>query len=175
MGMALSAGAPLRGVQIVLDGADDAAWQTLLRPADPETCVREAILAALAGAGLGAAETEVSVTLADDAAVRELNREWRGKDKPTNILSFPMVQLAPGERPGPLLGDLVLARETLEREAASERKSALDHFRHLLVHGTLHLAGFDHETDEEAERMEALEIEILRGLGIADPYAEADD
>ncbi|MBB3952230.1 rRNA maturation RNase YbeY [Aureimonas jatrophae] len=173
--MALSAGAPPGGVEIVLDGADDAAWQTLLLPADPEACVREAILAALAGAGLGAAETEVSVTLADDATVRELNREWRGKDKPTNILSFPMVQLAPGERPGPLLGDLVLARETLEREAASERKSALDHFRHLLVHGTLHLTGFDHETDEEAERMEALEIEILRGLGIADPYAEADD
>ncbi|WP_062014646.1 rRNA maturation RNase YbeY [Aureimonas sp. AU4] len=172
MGAAAPAEAAPNGVDIVLDGADDPAWRALLSPADPETCVREAILAALAGAGHAAARTEVSVTLAEDAAVRELNREWRGKDKPTNILSFPMVQLAPGDSLGPLLGDLVLARETLEREATVERKTALDHFRHLLVHGTLHLAGFDHETDEEAERMEALEIEILRGLGISDPYAE---
>lgn len=160
------------GVAILLDGDDDAHWRMLLSPAEPETLVRDAILAALAGADLSSLETEVSVTLADDAAVRELNREWRGKDKPTNILSFPMVQLRPGDRPGPLLGDLIVARETLEREAVAEGKSAPDHFRHLLVHGTLHLVGFDHETDADADAMEALEVRVLAGLGIADPYTE---
>ncbi len=158
----------------ILLSVEDEAWETLLsRPA--EDLVREAVFAAAAGAGLAPdVETEVSVTLSDDEDVRALNAEWRAKDKPTNILSFPMMPLRPGDAPGPLLGDLILARQTLEREALDEGKTPDDHFRHLLVHGVLHLLGHDHETDEDADDMEALEVEILAGLGIADPYADAE-
>ncbi|WP_416356685.1 rRNA maturation RNase YbeY [Aureimonas phyllosphaerae] len=168
-----SSAAARTGPRILLSVEDDA-WGTLLsRPA--EELVREAVFAAAAGAGLRpAVETEVSVTLSDDEDVRALNAEWRGKDKPTNILSFPMMPLRPGDAPGPMLGDLILARQTLEREARDEAKSPDDHFLHLLVHGVLHLLGYDHESEPEAEEMEALEIAILAGLGIADPYADAD-
>lgn len=117
---------------------------------------------------------EWSVVLSDDARVRVLNREWRGKDTPTNVLSFPGAE-ADEEEPGPLLGDVVVAYETTAREALDEGKRFEDHLAHLLVHGLLHLFGFDHETDEEAEEMEALEVEILAGLGVADPYGEAID
>lgn len=117
---------------------------------------------------------EWSVVLSDDARVRVLNRDWRGKDTPTNVLSFPGAD-ADEEEPGPLLGDVVVAYETTAREALDEGKPFEDHFAHLLVHGLLHLFGFDHETDEEAEEMEALEVEILAGLGVADPYGEAID
>ncbi|WP_336489129.1 rRNA maturation RNase YbeY [Methylobacterium nigriterrae] len=115
---------------------------------------------------------EVSVLLTDDAAVRELNRTWRGKDRPTNVLSFP----APGQPahagvPVPL-GDVVLAYDTMLRESAEQSKPLADHLAHLLVHGTLHLLGQDHETGEaEADAMEALEIAALRTLGVPDPYA----
>ncbi len=116
-------------------------------------------------------DAELSLVLTDDARIRVLNRDWRDKDKPTNVLSFPAAD-ADAEDPGPLLGDVVVAHETTTREAAEEGKTFEDHFTHLLVHGLLHLFGFDHESDEEAEEMEALETEILAGLGIADPYAE---
>ena len=116
-------------------------------------------------------EAELSLVLTDDARIRVLNRDWRGFDKPTNVLSFPAAD-ADEDDPGPLLGDVIVAHETMAREAAAEGKSFDDHFAHLLVHGLLHLFGFDHETDEEAEEMEALETEILAGLGVADPYAE---
>lgn len=112
---------------------------------------------------------EWSLVLTDDARIRVLNRDWRGFDKPTNVLSFPAAD-ADEEDPGPLLGDVIVARETAAREAEEEGKSFDDHVAHLLVHGLLHLFGFDHETDAEAEEMEALEVEILAGLGIADPY-----
>ncbi|WP_082659528.1 rRNA maturation RNase YbeY [Aureimonas sp. AU40] len=149
-------------------------WRAILK-GDPEPLVREAVDAVARDQGFAAdLDTEVSVTLTDDAEVREVNREWRGKDKPTNVLSFPMSDLSPGDAPGPLLGDLVLAAETCEREAAEEGKSAADHVRHLLVHGMLHLLGFDHETDEDAEDMESAEIRILAGLGIPDPYGDAE-
>jgi probable rRNA maturation factor len=115
---------------------------------------------------------ELSLLLTDDAHVRVLNRQWRGQDKPTNVLSFPSAD--DGDEPGPLLGDVVVAHETTAREAAAEGKSFDDHLAHLLVHGLLHLFGFDHETDEEAEEMEALETEILVGLGISDPYADTE-
>jgi probable rRNA maturation factor len=117
-------------------------------------------------------DAELSLVLTDDARIRVLNRDWRDKDKPTNVLSFPAAD-ADDEDPGPLLGDVVVAHETTAREAAEEGKSFEDHLIHLLVHGLLHLFGFDHEDDEEAEEMEALETEILAGLGIADPYAES--
>lgn len=113
-------------------------------------------------------DCEMSIVLADDAFVRELNRDYRHIDKPTNVLSFPAED---DDATGPrLLGDVVLAFETLLREAADEGKSALDHLAHLVVHGTLHLLGYDHEEAQEAEEMEALERKILAGLGIADPY-----
>ncbi len=112
----------------------------------------------------------VSLCLADDAALRALNLRWRGVDKPTNVLSFPS---APPGRPGDTtaLGDIALAYETLAREAEDLGVPLADHYRHLLAHGFLHLVGYDHETDREAERMEALETRILARLGVADPYA----
>lgn len=115
------------------------------------------------------AHGEVSVALSSDAAMRELNARFRGFDKPTNVLSFPV---APGQAmtsAGPS-GDIVIAYETLMREAAGEGKDPLHHLAHLTVHGLLHLAGYDHGDDDEAERMEALERRILADLGIHDPY-----
>jgi probable rRNA maturation factor len=106
----------------------------------------------------------LNVALADDKGVRALNKRDRRKDKPTNVLSYPS-----GERA--FLGDIVLARQTVWREAREQKKSAADHVAHLVVHGTLHLLGHDHETGEaDAERMEALERRILKRLGVADPY-----
>jgi probable rRNA maturation factor len=112
---------------------------------------------------------DVSLCLADDAALRALNLNWRGIDKPTNVLSFPAAPGRPGE--ATTLGDIALAYETLAREAEDLSVSLADHYRHLLVHGFLHLIGYDHEKDAEAERMEALETSILARLGVSDPYA----
>lgn len=124
--------------------------------------------ARMAGVGLmkGA---EVSVMLSDDARVREVNRAWRTIDKPTNVLSFPAAE-AGKVTSAPFLGDIILAFETVEREAADEGKPFADHVAHLIVHGFLHLIGYDHATDEDAERMEALEVRVLAELGITDPY-----
>jgi probable rRNA maturation factor len=112
----------------------------------------------------------VSLCLADDAALRELNLRWRGLDKPTNVLSFPS---APAGRlvDATTLGDIALAYETLAREAENLGVPLADHYRHLIAHGFLHLIGYDHETDAEAGRMEALETKILARLGVGDPYA----
>jgi probable rRNA maturation factor len=113
---------------------------------------------------------DVSLCLADDAALRALNLRWRGLDKPTNVLSFPS---APPGRLGDAtaLGDIALAYETLAREAEDLGVPLADRYRHLLAHGFLHLIGYDHETDAEAERMEALETKILTRLGVGDSYA----
>ena len=115
---------------------------------------------------------EVALVLVDDERMRAINKEWREKDKPTNVLSFPSV---PKDKiaNAPFLGDIVLACETVEREAQDEGKSFDHHAAHLVVHGFLHLIGHDHMNDEEAERMEGLETRILAELGIADPYADA--
>jgi probable rRNA maturation factor len=144
------------------------AWKAL-----PEA---EAICAASARAALhrvapGLHRAELAILLADDAAVRALNRRWRGRDNPTNVLSFPA---APVEGAPTLLGDIVLAFETVAAEAGEQRKSLADHVRHLVVHAALHLLGHDHEQEDEATRMERLEVEILAGLGVADPYALAE-
>jgi probable rRNA maturation factor len=118
---------------------------------------------------------EMSVLLADDAAVKTLNRDWRGIDKPTNVLSFPSGAPKIAGVP-PVLGDIAIAYETLAREAQAEDKPFLHHLAHLAVHGYLHLLGYDHETDSEAEAMEALEREILADMRIPDPYsADATD
>lgn len=115
---------------------------------------------------------EVSVLLADDETVRELNRDWRGQDKPTNVLSFPadpVPGLPPGAQP---LGDLALAFQTCAREAAEKRVALRDHAAHLLVHGILHLLGYDHRDGEEARRMEAFETRALHHLGMPPPYED---
>ena len=121
-------------------------------------------------------QVELSVRLTGDAEVRALNAEWRGKDKATNVLSFPLSDADDLKRtklsgPELLLGDIVLARGVCETEAGEKGVSFEQHAAHLLVHGTLHLLGYDHHDDSEAEDMEAREVRALARLGIADPYA----
>ena len=145
------------------------AWRKLPRA---RTMARETIAACVAESGLEARDgAEISLLLTDDAEVRALNARWRGQDKPTNVLSFPA---APPDRlaMSPTLGDVALAFETLAREAEASGAPLADHYRHLVAHGFLHLIGYDHETDEEALAMEALETRILARLGVPDPYAD---
>ncbi|AWU94909.1 rRNA maturation RNase YbeY [Azospirillum ramasamyi] len=142
---------------------------------DAEWLAERAALAAL-GAAYDDEEgpAELSVVLADDALVHRLNREYRGKDKPTNVLSFALTEAEePEVQDGMpvMLGDVILAYETVVREASEQRKNVKDHMTHLVMHGVLHLLGYDHETDDEAEEMEALETRLLASFGIADPYA----
>ena len=113
---------------------------------------------------------ELAIVLTDDAATRDLNRRWRGKDAATNVLSFPVRDGAVSRNRPRLLGDIVIAFETCAREARAQRIAFADHLAHLAVHGFLHLIGYDHVAAAEARRMEALEATILRGLGIANPY-----
>ena len=131
-----------------------------------------AIHAALSQSGAKVAGVaEVTVVLTDDAEQHELNKQWRGFDKSTNVLSFP--QLEPFAPVAGLVGDITLARETVEREAAEMGITLEAHFTHLVVHGFLHLLGYDHIEEAEAVKMESLETKILSGLGIADPYADS--
>lgn len=111
---------------------------------------------------------ELSIALVSDADIQALNRDYRHKDKPTNVLSFPAAFVSGG--PTPLLGDIVLAFETVMREATEKAISAEHHVTHLLIHGFLHLQGYDHETEAEAAKMEALEIAALAALNIDNPY-----
>ncbi len=148
-------------------------WRGLPRA---RAIARETIAAAAAESG-DLCNGDVSLRLADDAALRALNLRWRAIDKPTNVLSFPSAGPAfPSTPPDPLgaattLGDIALAYETLAREAEDLGVPLADHYRHLLAHGFLHLIGYDHQTDAEAQRMEGLETRILARLGAADPYA----
>jgi probable rRNA maturation factor len=133
---------------------------------DAEPAAAQIVCAAIeAAAALVPAAGEVSVLLTDDASVRDLNRVWRGLDKPTNALSFPAAQAG-----GALLGDIAIAYETLAGEAAADTKPFLHHLAHLAVHGFLHLLGYDHQTDSQADAMEGLERAALARLDIADPY-----
>jgi probable rRNA maturation factor len=141
---------------------DDARWTDAL--SDPEALIAATFAAVFAHEGRSG---PVSVALADDAAVRDLNGRFRGKDKPTNVLSFPPPPAFPD-----FLGDIVLAYETVEAEAVAHGKSFTDHARHLLAHGLLHLLGYDHETEADASVMEGKERAILAGLGAPDPYAD---
>jgi len=116
---------------------------------------------------------EASIVLADDALVRDLNRTYRRQDRPTNVLAFSNDGKPEGVTGPCLLGDVILARETVLREARDQGKSVAEHMSHLVVHGLLHLLGFDHDETPQAEKMEALEIAILAGIGIEDPYSDA--
>jgi probable rRNA maturation factor len=149
-------------------------WRKVL-PQAAALC-RRAARQAIAACNVAGAGTELSIVLGDDALMRRLNKAWRGKDAPTNVLSFPAQELGgkalPAAPPGMTLplGDVVLGFETVARETAEQGKTLGDHLAHLTVHGVLHLLGFDHEAEVEAERMEALERDVLSRLGIADPY-----
>jgi probable rRNA maturation factor len=139
-----------------------------------EEAVDTAVRAAVAAVGEGN-EVELSFALVSDEQIREMNRTFRGQDKPTNVLSFPNGMMLTGGTGRVLLGDVAIALETVLAEARLGEKTPLDHLSHLTVHGVLHLFGYDHETDAEAGRMEDLERTILRGLGISDPYGPPAD
>ena len=145
---------------------EDAAWSTVL----PEAV---AVVQRAATAALGSVAGDVVVLLTDDTAVREINARFRDRDQPTNVLSFPAVDMTiPGQAPH--LGDLVLAYGVCAGEAEAQGKTLSDHLSHLTVHGVLHLLGRDHVAEEEAETMEAEERSILARLGVADPYRPDD-
>lgn len=118
--------------------------------------------------------SELSLLFTDDAAVRVVNRQWRRQDRATNVLSFPVMPLRPGDMPGPMLGDIVFALETISSEAVSLEIPFDDHLTHLLVHGFLHLIGYDHQDERDAETMEGLETRILTVLDLSDPYENSD-
>ena len=167
-GTKLSSALPLTEVLVVAD-----CWQT---EPDAEAVIHRAIDAAAEIADADVGEAEIAVMLTDDAGIRTLNNNWRGMDKPTNVLSFPALQptaSAPPDAPR-MLGDIAIAYETTRREADDEQKPFDHHLSHLAVHGFLHLIGYDHEKDEEAEAMEDLERDILAQLGIPDPYADRE-
>jgi probable rRNA maturation factor len=140
-------------------------------PEGLEALADRAVFEALGQSGAKVAGVaELSVMLVDDAEQQRLNREWRGIDQPTNVLSFPQIE--PFGPVAGLLGDIVLARETLEREAAELETPFAHHFTHLVVHGFLHILGYDHLEDAEAAEMDGLESRILATLGVPDPYQE---
>ncbi|CCG41495.1 rRNA maturation RNase YbeY [Magnetospirillum molischianum] len=167
--------APVAEIAVSLDCP---AWVEALP--DIEARVQSLAILALSGSPEDVPEgpLELSVVLADDKTVQALNRDWRGKDAPTNVLSFaalddedaPLVEGAPL-----LLGDVILAWETVSAEAEASGRPLADHFSHLVIHGVLHLLGFDHLDEEEAAEMEGLETRLLATLGISDPYQDEDD
>jgi probable rRNA maturation factor len=137
----------------------------------PEAEIVDAWVTWAVEAATAPTDVEVSVRIVDAEEVRALNREYRDKDKATNVLSFPAGPLAglPDDAPT-LLGDIVVCASVVDSEAAEQGKAPADHWAHMLVHGTLHLLGFDHENDTEAAKMEALETQVLTQHGLPDPY-----
>ena len=160
---------PITEVLVVAD-----CWQT---EPDAEAVIQRAVAAAAETVNADIGEAEIAVMLTDDAGIRTLNSNWRGIDKPTNVLSFPALpQASPGSPDDAprMLGDIAIAYETTRTEADDEQKPFDHHLSHLVVHGFLHLVGYDHETDDDAEAMETLEQDILAQLGIPDPYADRE-
>lgn len=142
----------------------DPSWTVL---GDLQSLAERAVAAAIAEAGVVPdAGSELSCLFCDDATIRALNAQWRGQDKATNVLSFP----AAGAGAEAMLGDIAMAFETVMREAGAEAKPPQDHAAHLLIHGTLHLVGHDHEVDSDAAAMEAIEVRAMARLGLPDPY-----
>ena len=127
----------------------------------------KAACAVLSSTGVPAEPVQICVVLSDDDSVAYQNKQWRGKDKPTNVLSFPVPDIV---RKKGFLGDIIMSFEALEREAMEQEKTLQNHALHLFVHGLLHLLGYEHEKDEEAQLMEGLETKILLELGLPDPY-----
>jgi probable rRNA maturation factor len=163
---AMAGAVPLVGIDLLIEAGQWPAEEEL------ERLSRKAVDAALAETGAkAAAPSELSLVFSDDASIQGLNAGWRGKDKPTNVLSFPAFPVQPGDPLPPMLGDIVLAAETISREAGLEEKPFEHHLTHLIIHGFLHLLGYDHETEDEAETMEAVERRALARLAIPDPYA----
>jgi probable rRNA maturation factor len=147
---------------------EDAGWHAI--PA-LEELTRRAADATFAATDVKPEDFDTAILFADDESVKVLNAQWRGKDSATNVLSFPApegVRVPEGEAIP--LGDIVLASGVVAREAAEQAKTLPDHATHLIIHGLLHLLGYDHESEEEATEMEGLETDILKGLGISDPY-----
>src|ERR1700720_3811399 len=160
---------PITEVLVVAD-----CWQT---EPDAEAVIQRAVAAAAEAVDAGLGEAELAVMLTDDDGIRTLNGNWRGIDKPTNVLSFPA--LPPTGPGGPddaprMLGDIAIAYETTRKEADDEQKPFDHHLSHLAVHGFLHLISYDHENDADADAVETLEAEILAQLGIPNPYADRD-
>jgi probable rRNA maturation factor len=152
------------------------AWRDAV--ADPLPLLRRAAAAAVAAArrarrSRSTRTPRIAVALIDDRAMRKLNKTYRGKDKPTNVLSFPAGESVESKRATNPLGDVAVALETVKREAKVQGKTVDDHLTHLMVHAVLHLLGYDHESDPDAEEMEALERKALATLGVADPYRVA--
>jgi probable rRNA maturation factor len=139
--------------------------------------LEQAIGLALADVGGDSRTIEVGVRLVDDGTIQGLNRDWRGRDKPTNVLSFPLGDPGPVDDPDfPwLIGDIVMSFDTVTAESIRDGKSLEHHVAHLAIHAALHLIGHDHEDEAEADAMEALEVKLLAGLGIPDPYSSAGD
>ncbi|MCG6856685.1 MAG: rRNA maturation RNase YbeY [Salaquimonas sp.] len=134
--------------------------------------VQPAVDAAVRAGGLRFPDrAELSLLFTDDAEMRRINREWRGVDKPTNVLSFPGSEIVRGQMPGPVLGDIVFSYETIAREAELEDRLFEHHLSHMIVHGFFHLFGYDHMNDGEAREMENLETKALTFVGVDDPYA----
>lgn len=160
----------MRRVDLDIAIADEG-WRETLGEA-PEIFCRQAAESVLQTVGVKG-PVEISIVLDNDAHVADLNKQYRNRQGPTNVLSFPGEDVA-AARPGQpaMIGDIVIARETLVREAEAQSKSARDHFMHLLVHGILHLLGYDHQNEAEALEMENLETRILAGLNIPDPYRQ---
>lgn len=160
---------PMTEVLVVAD-----CWQN---EPDADAVIQRAIAAAAESIDDDVGEAELAVMLTDDPGIRTLNNNWRGIDKPTNVLSFPALQPEGARKPGDaprMLGDIAIAYETTRREADAEGKPFEHHLSHLAIHGFLHLIGYDHENDVDAEEMESLETEILERLGIPDPYADRE-
>ncbi len=155
-------------VEIVCESA---LWEAFLPGLEADgSGIAAAVAAARAVAGIALSTGEMSVLLTDDAAIRILNRTWRGVDRPTNVLSFPSGAPA-GIAGAAHLGDIALAFETVGREAGAQGRSVHDHALHLVIHGFLHLLGHDHQAEADGDIMEALEARALARMGIADPYA----
>ena len=161
--MSRPSAAPTRGAPVIDVMIESPLWKA---HRGLKTLLRRAV--AEAAALLPRTQGELAIVLTDDSAIRALNRTWRGKDEPTNVLSFPASRRSKQEIH--LLGDIVIAHETAAREAAAKGKRLQDHLAHLAVHGFLHLLGYDHETNREAAAMERLEIAALRRLDIPNPY-----
>ena len=145
------------------------------REPDAEAVIQRAIAVAAASVEVDVGNAELAIMLTDDSGIRTLNGNWRGIDKPTNVLSFPALQpegVRGAEDAPRMLGDIAIAYETMRREADEEEKPFDHHLSHLAVHGFLHLIGYDHENDADADEMECLERKILAQLGIPDPYAD---